>query len=94
MIEVGGVTVPRALVTELAHRLVFAGELETADALIAGLAGGQPGIALTERERRVIRAELETTSIQGLETLRSALGDQAPPDHGGPMGWSPPAGRT
>jgi hypothetical protein len=93
VIEVDGVTVPRALVTELAHRLVFAGELETADALIAGLAGGRPSIALTDRERQVVRAELETTPIQGLETLRSSLAGQAPPDIGGPRGLEP-AGQT
>ena len=92
MIELDGITVPRALVTELAHRLVFAGELETADALIAGLASGRSSIALTRRARQVVRAELETP-IPGLETLRSALVDQAPADIGRPMGLEP-AGQT
>ena len=42
MIEVDGVAVPQALVTELAHQLVHRDEIETACNLLAGLASGEP----------------------------------------------------
>ncbi len=60
MIEVDGVRVPRALVTELAHQLVHRDEIEAAGNLLAGLASGEPSITLSEDDRNVIRDALET----------------------------------
>ena len=71
MIEVDGVTVPRALVTELAHRLVYRGELKTANHLLSGLASNTP-ITLGEGEREIVRGALEEP-LAGLEPLRDAL---------------------
>jgi hypothetical protein len=48
VIEVDGVRVPRALDAELAHQLVHRDELKTASNLLAGLAGGEPAIMLSE----------------------------------------------
>jgi hypothetical protein len=71
VIDVDGVTVPRALVTELAHRLVYRGELKTANHLLSGLASDTP-ITLGEDEREVVRVALEEP-LAGLEPLREAL---------------------
>ncbi len=71
MIDVDGIAVPRALVTELAHRLVYRGELETANHLLSGLASNTP-ISLGETERETVRAALEEP-LPGLEPLRDAL---------------------
>ena len=72
MIKVDGVRVPRALVTELAHQLVHRDELGTASNLLAGLTSGEQGITLSEHDRNVIRAVLETPPA-GLERLSDAL---------------------
>ena len=78
MIEVDGVRVQRALVTELAHELVHRDELKTASHLLAGLASGDPSITLSEHDRRVISVALETPPV-ALEMLRDALiGNTAP----------------
>ena len=77
MIELDGVRVPRALVTELAHQLVHRDELETASNLLAGLASGKPAITLSDNDRNVIRDALETPPA-GLETLRDALSRNTP----------------
>jgi hypothetical protein len=78
VIEVDGVTVPRALVTELAHRLVYRGELKTANHLLSGLASNTP-ITLGEGEREIVRVALEEPPA-GLEPLRDALlGKRAAP---------------
>ena len=71
MIEVDGVTVPRALVTELAHRLVYRGELKTANHLLSGLASNTP-ITLGDGDREIVRVALEEP-LAGLEPLRAAL---------------------
>ena len=70
MIEVDGVTVPRALVTELAHRLVYRGELKTANHLLSGLASNTP-ITLGD-DREIVRVALEEP-LAGLEPLREVL---------------------
>ena len=77
MIELDGVRVPRALVTELAHELVHRDELETAGNLLAGLASGKPAITLSDNDRNVIRDALETAPA-GLETLKDALSGNTP----------------
>jgi hypothetical protein len=77
VIEVDGVTVPRALITELAHQLVHRDEFQTASNLLTGLASGEPSIPLGENDRTVIRAALET-SPAGLERLRDALVGKTP----------------
>ena len=77
MIEIDGVRVPRALITELAHQLVHRDELETASNLLAGLASGKPSITLSPNDRQVVRAALETPT-DGLETLRDALNGNTP----------------
>ena len=71
MIEVDGVTVPRALVTELAHRLVYRGELKTANQLLSGLASNTP-ITLGDGDREIVRVALEEP-LAGLEALREVL---------------------
>ena len=71
MIEVDGVTVPRALVTELAHRLVYRGELKTANHLLSGLASNTP-ITPGDGDREIVRSALEET-LAGLEPLREVL---------------------
>ena len=77
MIELDGVRVPRALVTELAHELVHRDELETASNLLAGLASGKPTITLTDNDRNVIRDALDKPPA-GLETLKDALSANTP----------------
>ena len=77
MIEVDGVSVPRALVTELAHQLVHRDELETASNLLAGLASGKPAITVSDNDRNVIRYALDKPPA-GLETLRDALSGKTP----------------
>ena len=77
MIEIEGVTVPRVLVTELAHTLVLSGELVTSQNLIVGLARGERHITLTDGDRDVIRAAL-LTPAPGLEGLRAALNGNTP----------------
>ena len=77
MIELDGVRVPRALVTELAHELVHRDELETASNLLAGLASGKPAITLNDHDRNVVRDALDKPP-SGLETLRDALSRNTP----------------
>jgi hypothetical protein len=78
VIEVDGVIVPRALVTELAHRLVYRGELKTANHLLSGLASNTP-ITLGDGDREIVRVALEEP-LAGLEPLREVLtGKRAAP---------------
>lgn len=72
MVEFDGIRVPRVLVTELAHQLVYRDKLATASNLLACLASGKPGITLNEHDRNVVREVLETPPA-GLEMLRDAL---------------------
>ena len=77
MITVDGVSVPRALITELAHYLLYCNEGQTARTLLAGLASGDPSITLSDEDRHVVHGAL-ASSGDGLRRLRDALIGKTP----------------
>jgi len=71
VIEVEGVMVQRVLVTELAHRLIYVGVLDTASRLLHGLAH-EPQIELTDADRKAL-CDIFPDSPVGLEALWSVI---------------------
>lgn len=71
MIAVAGLQVPRVGMIEVAHRLVLAGELEAATAVLGGLVEGGK-ITLTIAEREAVLRALDDPPA-GLEPLRAVL---------------------
>ena len=74
MIEVAGIQVPRTGMIEVAHRLVLAGEIETASNVLRGFVEGGP-IRLTVPDREAVLATLEDPPT-GLGQLRTVLREQ------------------
>ena len=71
VIDVEGVTVPRVLVLELAHRLERDGYFNSANLLLRCLSEGEP-VALPTADKRIVLQALDDHQ-EGLEELRGAL---------------------
>lgn len=73
IIEVAGVTVPRAAVTRLATALIRNGSHLTGDRLAQAIDKHEEHLALTAEDARAIVAALQENPIEGLEPLEQTL---------------------